>query len=199
MLFLSKGLHSALNFLHKHHVAHCDLKLDNIVVHLQQPDQHFLQLIDLGLSNQHGAGTGLNRLVAFFPQRVVDKWTSYELDKFAASQCCLHLFVSHKCRGNKNSMWRELGHMYGRTKDRADSRRHLFRVVVQLLAATSSRVHWLTWLRSVSLEPSMVLSKTLKSKKWASTWTKFCDAFTANDKTEVAMLNMVDGLFPFSH
>jgi serine/threonine protein kinase len=194
MHFLSKGLHSALDFLHKHRVAHCDLKLDNIVVHLP-----FLHLIDLGLSNQHGAGTGLNRLVAFFPQSVVNKWSSYELDKFAASQCCLHLFVSHKCRGNKNSMWRELDHVYGRTKNRTDSRRHLFRVVGQLFPATSSRVRWLTWLRSVALDPNTVLSRTLKSEKWTVTWTKFCGAFAVDDKTEVAMLNMVDGLFPFSH
>jgi serine/threonine protein kinase len=115
MTFLSKGIRSALNFLHKHGVTHCDLKLDNIVVRLQQPDRPLLQLIDLGLADEHGAGTGLNRLVAFFPQRVVDTWSNPELDNFAASQCCLHLFVSHKCRGSKTSMWRELGRMYVRT------------------------------------------------------------------------------------
>jgi serine/threonine protein kinase len=199
MTFLSKGLRSALNFLHKHGVTHCDLKLDNIVVHLQQPDRPLLQLIDLGLADQHGAGTGLNRLVAFFPQHVVDTWSNSELDNFAASQCCLHLFVSHKCRGSKASMWRELDRMYVRTTDYDDCRRHLFRVVGQLLPATPSPVHWLSWLRSVSLEPSMVLGKTLKPKKCVRTWTKFCDAFTVNDKTEVTMLNMVDDLFPFSH
>jgi serine/threonine protein kinase len=151
--------------LHKHHVAHCDLKLDNIVVHLQQPDRPFLQLIDLGLSNKHGAGTGLNRLVAFFPENVVDKWTSYELDKFAASQCCLHLFVSHKCRGSKTSIWKELGYMYGRT---IRHRVSLFRVLGQLLPATPSRMHWLTWLRSVSLEPSMVLSNSVRHRSQRS-------------------------------
>jgi hypothetical protein len=126
----------------------------------------------------------------------VDKWTPYELDKFAASQCCLNLFVSHKCRGSKTSIWKELGSMYGKT---IHHRVSLFRVLGQLLPTTRSRMHWLTWLRSVSLEPSMVLSKTPKPEECTSAWTKFCGAFTVNDKTEVAMLNMVDCLFPFSH
>jgi serine/threonine protein kinase len=196
MTFLSKGIRSALNFLHKHGVTHCDLKLDNIVVRLQQPDRPLLQLIDLGLADQHGAGTGLNRLVAFFPQRVVDTWSSIALDNFAASQCCLHLFVSHKCRGSKMSMWRELGRMYVRTMRHDVS---LFQVLGQLLPTTPSRMNWLTCLRSISLEPSIVLSKISEPEECASTWTKFCGAFTANDKTEVVMLNKVDGLFPFSH
>jgi serine/threonine protein kinase len=73
MHFFSKGLRGALDFLHNFGVSHCDLKVDNIVVGVQQPKQLLLQLIDLGLSDRHGAGTGLNRLIAFFPKSVVNR------------------------------------------------------------------------------------------------------------------------------
>jgi serine/threonine protein kinase len=196
MHFFSKGLHGALEFLHKHHVTHCDLKLDNIVVRLQQSEEPFLQLIDLGLSGRHGAGTGFNRLIAFFPESVVKNWSCLALDKFAAIQWCLHLYVSHKCPGSKKSMWRKLDHIYKETKD-SDPGQQLFRVIGELFTE-SSRVDWLTWLRSVALDPNIVL-RTQNSERWADTWTKFCGTFTVNDEPEVAMLNMVDGLFPFSH
>jgi serine/threonine protein kinase len=107
MHFLSKGLRGSLDFLHKLGMAHCDPKLDNIVVRLQQPKQPLLQLIDLGMSNMHGAGTGLHRLVVLFPESVVDSWSCMALDNFAAIQCCLHLYVSHKCWGSRKSVWRE--------------------------------------------------------------------------------------------
>jgi hypothetical protein len=117
------------------------------------------------------------------------------LDKFAAIQYCLHLYVSHKCPGSKKSMWRELYYVHADTED-SDPGQQLCRVVGELFTKRSSRVRWLTWLRSVALDPNTVLSRAQNSEKWADTWTKFCGAFAVDDKTEVAILDMVDGLFP---
>lgn len=196
--FYVHGLRDGLTFLHANNVSHCDIKVANTVVVVKPGELPRLQLIDLGLSGVHGAGTGAHRVCVFF-ESFLD-FSFVELDHFAALQSTLMLYSSFKCRDNTEleSPWDALNSLSGVKKRPLEVLGSLYR------AKTAKEKGWLVWNRLVAIDPVTILGEDVAEelrmaqlpRKVRSRWERSRAVFDTNDVDEDRLLKWADGLFP---